>query len=350
MPLQRQTVQQLKDRIRADIKSRLTGTDPSLAKSVAGALADVLAGAVHGLYGAIDYFGRQILPDTAVAEDQVRHASLYNIQPLAATAATGNITFTGTDGVTIPTGTELQRANGALYTTTADATIATGTATAPVTASIAGTAGNAVAGVALTLTTPIGSVNSAATVATGGLVNGADVETGDSLLSRLLTRLREVPQGGSAADYIRWAKEVAGVTRAWCFPLEGGAGTVFVRFVRDNDASIIPDAGEVAAVQAYIDELRPATAALTVAAPTAVPLNFTIAVTPNTVAVQTAVTAELTDLIKSESYPGATLLLSHIREAVSRAAGEANNVVTVPAADVVYSNSQIGTMGVITWA
>lgn len=350
MALQRQSVQQLKERIRADIKSRLTGVDPSLAKSVAGALADTLAGAVHGLYGAIAREARQILPDTAEAEDLARHASLYQFAATAATPATGNVTFTGTNGTVIPAGSELQRADGALYTTGADATIASGTATAAVTASAAGAAGNALVGATLTLTSPIGGVNSTATVASGGIAGGTDTETEDSLRARLQARLSEVPQGGAKPDYVRWALEVAGVTRAWCFPLEGGAGTVYLRFARDNDASIIPDAGEVAAVQAYIDERRPATAVFTAAAPTAVALNLTIALTPNTVAVQTAVTAELTDLIRREAYPGATLLLSHIREAISIAAGENNHVLTAPAADVVYTSSQIGTLGVITWA
>ncbi len=350
MPLQRDSVQQLKARVRADIKSRLTGVDPALAKSVAGALADTVAGAVHGLYGAIAWYGRQILPDTAEDEDLERHAALYNLAPTAASAASGNITFTGTNGSVIPSGAELQRADGALYSTTADATIAAGTATAAATASAAGAAGNAIAGVSLTLTTPIGGVNSSATVASGGLAGGADIESIDSLRARLQERLEEVPQGGSASDYVRWALEVAGVTRAWAFPLEGGAGTVTVRFVRDNDVSIIPDAGEVAAVQAYIEEVRPTGAALTVAAPTAVAFNFTVALTPNTVAVQQAVLAELTDLLRREAYPGATLLLSHIREAISIAAGENNHVLTVPAANVTYTNSQIGIMGTPTWA
>lgn len=350
MAFTRITVKQLQDRIRADIKSRLPGTDPSLRKTVVGALADTHAGAVHGLYGLLDWLARQILPDTAEAENLERHADIYKFTRIAATPATGSVSFTGTNGTVIPAGTELQRSDGALYTTNALATIAVGVATAAVTASAAGAAGNTVAAAPLTLTSPIAGVNSTATVATGGLTAGADIETDDSLRARLLARLRETPQGGSVADYLRWALEVSGVTRAWCFPLEGGAGTVTLRFVRDNDASIIPDAAEIAAVQSYINERRPVTAAFTAAAPASVPLNLTIALTPNTVAVQTAVAAGLADLIKREAYPGATLLLSHIREAISLAAGETNHVLTVPAADVVYTNSQIGALGTITWA
>jgi uncharacterized phage protein gp47/JayE len=143
---------------------------------------------------------------------------------------------------------------------------------------------------------------------------------------------------------------VPGVTRAWAYPQELGAGTVTVRFVRDNDASIIPDAGEVAAVQAYIDQLRPGTAALTVVAPVAVTLNFTIqSMAPGTQAVKDAIAAELTDLLAREAEPGVTILVSHLREAISIAAGETDHVLVAPAANVVYATGQMPVMGTITW-
>jgi uncharacterized phage protein gp47/JayE len=81
------------------------------------------------------------------------------------------------------------------------------------------------------------------------VADGSDEESTDELRARLLARLQNPPHGGNATDYEAWAKEVSGVTRAWSYPLELGAGTVTVRFVRDDDASPIPDAGEVAAVQ-----------------------------------------------------------------------------------------------------
>ena len=87
-----------------------------------------------------------------------------------------------------------------------------------------------------------------------------------------------------------------------------------------------------------------------VVAPTAVPLNFTIAVTPNTAAVKAAVEAELRDLIRREAVPGGTLLLSHIREAISLAAGETNYTMTAPSADVALTLGQLTTFGAITWA
>lgn len=347
----RPSLQNLIDRAQGDIEAGLPGADARLRRSNLNVLAGLIAGVSHGLHGHMAWLADQVIPDTAEVEYLDRWATLWLNQPRkAAVAATGNVTFTGTSGTLIPAGTSLIRADGVEYTTDADATLSAGTVTAAVTAIEAGAAGNAIAGVAVTLTTPIAGVTSAATVASGGLTGGSDTESDDDLRVRLLVRLKEAPHGGASFDYVNWALEVAGVTRAWVYPQELGIGTVTVRFVRDDDASIIPDAGEVAAVQAYIDALRPVTAQLTVVAPVAVPLNFTIAVTPNTAAVKAAVEAELVDLLRREAEPGGTILLSHIREAISIAAGETNYTLTAPAADVTHTTGQMATMGTITWA
>ncbi|MEW5904216.1 MAG: baseplate J/gp47 family protein [Pseudomonadota bacterium] len=351
MPFNRPTLQQLIDRSVTDIEAALPGTDAKLRRTNLNVLAKAMAGTSHGMHAYIAWLAKQVLPDTADEEYLERHASLWLDEPRKAAApATGNVTFTGTNGVVIPLGTSLVRADVAEFVTTAEGTIVGGVATVAVEAVDAGAAGNCAAGTAMTLTTPIPGVTSAAAVDAGGLTGGADIESLDALRARVLARIKEPPHGGAAADYETWALEVAGVTRAWVYPQELGPGTVTVRFVRDNDASLIPDAAEVAAVQAYIDALRPVTAKVTVVAPIAVPLDFTIALTPSTAAVKAAVQAELEDLILREAVPGGTILISHIREAISIATGETDHVLTVPAADVTHTTGQMATMGAITWA
>lgn len=350
MSYSRPTLRTLIDRVIADINARLPDADARLAFSNLNVLAYVNAGTAHGIYGFIDWLSRQIIIDTAEVEFLDRWAGIWGVERKAAAPATGNVTFTGTNGSTIAIGTLAQRADGVQYQTTALGTISGGSTTVAVVAVEGGAASNAVAGVALSLVSPVTGVNGSATVASGDLTGGSDRETDDALRDRLLARIHQPPHGGAANDYEAWALEVAGVTRAWVYPAELGLGTVTVRFVRDDDASIIPDAAEVAAVQAHIDALRPVTAQVTVVAPVAVPLNFTIQLTPNTATVRAAVQAELEDLIKRESEPGGAILLSHIREAISIAAGETNSIVTVPAADVTHTTGQMATMGTITWA
>jgi len=343
----RPTLAELVVRVREDLLSRLSLDDP-LRRSDAEAYALVNAGSAHSLYGYIAWLARQVIIDTADVEFLERWAAIWGINRKPAAAATGSVDFTVTLGAVVLSGTVLNAFDGQQYQTTADASGVVPTFTAPVVAIVAGAAGNRTTGQTLTLVSPVAGVQSAATA--GELSGGADIESDDSLRGRLLTRIRQPPQGGAASDYVAWAEEVAGVTRAWCYPLELGAGTVVVRFVRDNDAgTIIPDSGEVATVQAYIDARRPVTAAVTVAAPTAAPIAFTIHLSPDTAGIRTAVTAELTDLLMREAIPGGTILLSHIQEAISIAAGEVDHTLTVPAADVTNSTGHMSTLGVITW-
>lgn len=349
MPLERPTLPQLIDQGAAEFESRLPGVLVRVRRSLIGVLNRVLAGGLSGLYQFVEYLNRQVWPDQAEAEFLVEHGARWGVYRTPAAPATGSVSFTGTNGAIIPASTVVQRADGTRYLTDAIATIAAGVALVPVTAEIAGQASNSALATAVTLVSPIAGVNSAANASTA-LAGGADIEDVEAWRTRILARIRQAPQGGSVPDYIAWALEVPGVTRAWVYPGELGPGKVTVRFTRDDDASPIPDAGEVATLQDYIDERRPVTAAVTVVAPVAAPLNFTIQLTPNTPPVKGAVEAELADLIRREGEPGGTLLLSRLREAISIASGETDHVLTVPNADVTHTVAQIPTMGVITWA
>lgn len=358
MPFARPTLGELINRIRNDLRGRLEIGGPLLRRAMADVLAAVWAGGIHLLYGFLDWLFRQLFADTAEREQLLRKAALYGIFPVAATFATGNVTATGTNGSSIPVDTILRLDAATAYRVTVGQVIASGTATLPVTAVLAGAAANVPAGTTLTFETSIPGVNSSATVATGDLTGGDDGDDGDAgterVRTRLLLRLQEPPEGGADQDYIGWALAVAGVTRVWTYPNELGLGTVVVRFVRDNDVSIFPDAGEVAAVQAAENAQRPITAAVTVAAPTGLAVAFTIHVVPDNADTRTAVTAELTDLLARVAEPGdgagrGTVLLSSIRTAIGVAEGVTDYTLTVPSADVVPTTGQLPTVGVITW-
>lgn len=354
MPFQRPTLEELIHTAEAEIEASLPGADATLRRTVLGVLTRVEAGGLHGLYGYLDFIARQALPDTAEAEYLDRHADIWGIARKAAAFASGDVDFTGTDGTVIAEGTELKRADGVKYATTAEATIAGGTATAAVVAISAGADGLADAGQVLTLTTPIAGVTTAATVAADGLTGGTDQETDAALAARLLARIQEPPHGGAGFDYVTWALEVAGVTRAWVYPQELGLGTVTVRFMMDDAyADGIPLPADVTAVQTHIDAVRPVTADVTVVAPVAVPLDFEITnLNPSTQAVKDAIEAELKDLIERAAEPGGTILISHIREAISIAAGETDHALVSPVADVTHATGEIATMGAIaiTWS
>lgn len=351
MAFQRPTLDQLITRTKTDLEARLNGGNPVLRRSFIAVISRVIAGAAHLLYGFLDYIFLQAFPDTAEDEILLRWAAIYGVQRKVADFAEGDVVFTGTNGTIIPALTSIQRADGVIFETESQVTIAGGMATVNVIAQAAGVDGNTDPATVMTLSSPIAGITNNVTVDVLGLVGGVEEETIDALRARLLSRIRKPPQGGNADDYITWALEVSGVTRAWVYPLALGPGEVSVFFVRDEDTpSIIPDAGEVQEVQDYIDDRRPVTSTVTVIAPIASPLNFTIELlTVDTPEIRAAVESELTDLIKRSAEPGGTIPLTHFAEAISIAAGEVDHDLVSPSANVTESSGELTTMGTITW-
>jgi len=179
---------------------------------------------------------------------------------------------------------------------------------------------------------------------------GQDSELDPALLTRLLARIQTPPQGGALTDYVAWARTIAGVTRAWPYGGMFGPGTVGVTFVMDNtEGGPIPDGGTVYAVQAYINTVRPVTANVTVFAPTALPVDFTIHLVTSSTPVQEAIEAGLAAYISDAGTPGQTLLLTQISAIVAENSAGSDFVLSVPAANVVVGVSYMGTMGTVTW-
>jgi uncharacterized phage protein gp47/JayE len=281
---------------------------------------------------------------------------VFQKQPTAATPAA---TATGTDGTDIPVNTVLQRSDGAQYTVTADAVINAGSAALSLEAVVPGAAGSVTNGTKLNFVVVIPGVSNVATVTADA--SGTDVEDIEAFRGRVLFRWQNPPAGGRPADYIGWATEQPGVTRAWCFPLWQGDGTVGVTFVKDNDAvSIIPTGGDLSALHDflagtaannYTDGVAPVMdpSNIIVFAPTPVPFNPTIHLNPSNAATQAAAWANLTDLIKREAIPGGTIFLSHIEEAVETAPGVVDSVITLPSGNLVMSAGQLLVPGAPTW-
>ena len=136
------------------------------------------------------------------------------------------------------------------------------------------------------------------------------------------------------------------MTRAWCSPNGMGAGTVVVRFVRDDDDDPIPDSGERESVRAHIEAQRPVTAELFVPPTVAKPVAYVISnLEPDTAEIRAAVVAELKDMHIRDAMPGGTLLRTHMSEAISIATGENDHVLVSPAGNVTSLPGELATFG-----
>lgn len=349
MTFARPTLSELITRVRGDIQTRLPGADASLRHSVLDVLARVEGGVAGGLYGYLGWLAKQLMPDTAEAEYLARWASIWGIERKAATPATATATATGANGSVIPADTEAQRVDGTRYTVLSRATITAGTATLSIEAVDAGPSASLGIGDQLTLSSAIGGVNATIDV-TADSVAGADEETDDSLLARLLDRIRTPPQGGALHDYEAWALAQPGVTRAWAWAGWMGSGTVGLAFVMDGRDDILPLEADVAAVQAALDELRPVTAELYVFSPPPAPVDYVIRVAPDTEEVRAAVLSELADFYSREAEPGGTIYASRVSEAISLAQGEFKHVVDIPDGDFTADAGALPMLGDVIFA
>lgn len=338
-------------RTQADIEAELPGSNARLRRSNLDVLSRVQAGMTHGMYGFLREFLSQCLPWSKGFLLRM-WAEVWGVYQLSAVAAQGLVTFTGVNGSVIAADTRLQTVDGLEYATLVDVTVVAGIASVGAIAIVSGAAGNQIAGTVLTLVNPVAGVNANVTVNAGAMTGGTDDESMDGLYNRYLQRVQNPGHGGNAADYIGWALEVPGVTRAWVYGGLDGVDTVQVYFLRDNDvASIIPDAAEVATVQAHMNapDRKPVAAVVGVYAPTPKVINFTIAAVPNTAPVKAAIEQELRDLVRREAALGTTVLLTHMNESISLAEGETDHTMTLPAANVTTLFNEIAIFGAITW-
>lgn len=328
------------------MESRLTGNAPLLRWGLLRILARVFAGAVHIVYGFVAYLADQIFVTTAELEYLTRLGLMFGIPRKAASFATGSLIFVGTDGVLVPVGSRAVTEDGIEYETTANGTIAGGVADIAATAVEPGSAANMAAPVAMVLVTPIAGISG---VTVGTLFTGGEAQENDEdYRARLLFRLREPPAGGTAADYIAWALAVAGVSNAWCFPAAPGPGQVTVVF---TGTAGIP------AVESYIEERMPVTTDLIVTTPSLQTINFTILITPDSSALRSAITANLSQFFETVPVPGEGIKIAQIQNAISTSGVSnfqimqitKNAVPKSPYTDIAMSGFEYGVLGTITF-
>ena len=173
-----------------------------------------------------------------------------------------------------------------------------------------GTIGNLPDGTQLSIPVPLAGVDQTVTVVS--LTGGTDVETDEELRARVLRRIQQPPMGGAAYDYEAWALAVPGVTRAWCYPLEMGIGTVTVRFMMDDlraDNDGFPLQEDVDAVERYIDSKRPvAVKDFFVVAPLKQEITCIIEeLVPDNPEVRGEIEQGLQDMLRTLAKPGQTI-------------------------------------------
>jgi uncharacterized phage protein gp47/JayE len=353
VPFDRPTLGELRQRIANDLMNKLPGADTRLRVNNLRAFSEVEAGSAHLLYGRLEWSFRQLFPDTAEAEFLDRWASIWGVQRIPAAGASGPAVFTADPNARLLEGALVQRGDGVRYSIRDSVSEAGGFINVMLDAVTLGAVSDALPGTQLALITTFAGVAVQGEVSDPGLAGGADQQSDALLLQAVLMRIQLPPHGGAAFDYVRWALEVPGVTRAWCYPIELGPGTVTVRFMMDDVRAPtgIPLSADVATVAAYIDPRRPVTADVHVVAPIALPIPVAISqLQPDTPEIRDAIFASLTAMLLDEAEPGKPIYLSQWSTAIGITAGVERFVMDQPSVQTNPAPGEIVMLESVTYS
>jgi uncharacterized phage protein gp47/JayE len=421
------------DRMRTDVQYNLPDSSPFLQNNYINALIVGCSGRNFDFYLQLQILLQQMFPDTATGDYALRWGGYVDIDPNAATQASGNIVITGVAGSIVPVGqiyadddgdeyevqtqvtlssqviaiTSLTRSGDLVTATTASphnlatnitvtiagavetdyngaklitvtsqteftysiSTTPASPATGTITASFVGAVTNVISqdfgedqnqasGAQLSLTTPISGVNNAAYVTFDEIGGGADEETDDDYKSRYLFRYRQPHALFNSNEIITEAKKVNGVTRVWVEEITPDVGQVTIYFVRDNDETIIPSAGEVTSVKDQILTITPANTSpndVIVLAPTPVSVDFEFStLSPNTSAMQQAITENLQALFKQSNNVSQDMVEDTYHCTIFQTIDATGTQVesfslATPTGDIAINDGEIAILGTITF-
>jgi uncharacterized phage protein gp47/JayE len=331
MPWITPTLEDVRKQNRDYITARLHSA-AMVPNSVLRVLSDANAGLAFLVLLYIDWLSLQLLPDTAETEWLDRHADIWlpgdGRKP--ATFAHGSGTVTGIGGTIVPQGTQLTGPTSVLYETTELIIIGSSATPVGIRAVDPGAAGNLDPGSVIGFVGAIAGIDGTATIVE--MSGGVDIESDDELRERVLERIQQPPMGGAAYDYVAWAKQVPGVTRAWAVP-EQGTGTITIRFLMDDlraDDDGWPTPDDIKTVATYIDQKRPVTVKdCYVMAPIKYFLDMNITdLAKDDAATRASIEQEIQDILFIKAAPGQTIFRSWIEEAISNAVGEDHHNLT----------------------
>lgn len=370
MPFPRPTLTTLQQQVLQAINAGVAGADALLRFSNLGAIANAQAGLAYQHYGYLDYISLQTNPFTATDEFLAAWGALKNIVLLQATQASGNVTFPATNGaVTIPIGAIVTRSDSVVYTVTAIASQTSTSITATIlaeadTTGLTGAFGNSASGTTFTLGQAILGITSAGT--SGIITGGSDIEAESAFRSRIILAYQNTPQGGAQQDYVAWALQFAGITRAWCAPLLFGAGTVAVYIMLDvanaafnglpqgvNGGATLETrtsaaTGDQLNLANYLYPIRPSGAIVSVLAPTLTPIPMSIKGVA--VANRTAVSAALENYLNAIPVIGGIVELNLLWSSIASADTIDDYIILSPTVDIQLATGALPVLGTVIWS
>lgn len=278
-------------------------------------------------------------------------AGEYGISRNMGSKAAGCISFTGNNGVAIPGGTQIQTGGGLIYTTTDSGILTEGILDLQVTAEDIGIKYNVPAGSLIQL--PVQVVGITGVTNIEPITGGSDIESDQSLLQRVLIKVRMPSTSGNANDYKLWALSVSGIGDAKVFPVWDGPGTVKV-IVIDTEKKPA-NMNLVSSVSGVIENNRPIGAKVDVAAaqPLIIDINVTVVKdsSPPLEQIKEEVAVKVGGYLKSIAFRQSYVSYAQVGNAIMQCSGiedYSNLLVNNGSANITVGAEEVAIVGTVT--
>jgi hypothetical protein len=319
MPFSREPLAALLDRAYGNYISLFKPLDKTPRYNLLRVFSSVDAGMYHQLLGDLGFLADQIFPDTAAGEYLRLHWS-DRVPPLYAVAAAGTITIPGVPGAAVPAGLVYTSTSGQRYFTKSAGPVGgDGTANVPVRAEASGAETNLPSGEELSLVSSLPpGIDSTAVVAGDGITGGADAESDEAYLVRVLQNLRNAIRYGKPGDFADWAVDASPeVSKAWEFKNFGVFGALLIQVVGGNQIDGVTPVGGLALITEYIGTVAPPVL-FTVRTPELISVNPAITLLPpeDTLANRGIVVNRLKTYMEATAVPGIRYTAGVLREAI----------------------------------
>lgn len=381
MALIRPTLDNLEAQVIGDADAILGGVDARFRRGLTGVVLTAQVGALHDAFGYLQQIADDLFPDSATAAALDRWAGIWGLSRGAATFSQGWIGASGSLGSATmpPIGAVFRRSDGQEFERVASGTLPDGTVAGvywsaaldwtflgytgtgwaiPVRASEPGAAGNTVDASLLSIVSPLAGFPPTA-AALGGISGAVDAEPDATLRARVLARMRNPPQGGTAADFKAWALAASSpddpITRAFVRSPAAGNNTVTVYIVDDGGGfpssnPPTPTATAISNAQTYVNARRPISSQLALSSPTLTALPITLSIPQPAATIVSAIENEIDGFLIDNHEPGVVIPLSLLQSAITNAAGGVDVQITTPSTNPTPATTAgLYYRGAITW-
>ena len=316
------------------------------------AIACAIAGVSYGQYGYQDQLFRELSPETASEPWLYLHAKRHDVERLLASFARGLVRFEQlADVVLISKGTIIVSSLGCEFITTRAQYSNTDVEVVALSSGISSNLSN---GAILTLSKAISGINPDKVLCLG-ISGGADIEDIEHWRQRICTAFNKGVLVGRRSDYEAWALSAhADVDYAWALDNTPERGMVQVFIGAREKSPALPQA-VIDTVQAYIESVRLAGCHPIVGLPTPKPINIEIQNVQDE-NIRASITLALEGLFESKMgkrdesvMPPKPVSISPTEIVIAIAPITSNYLVKRPTEEQFITNSEVHTLGEITW-